>query len=201
MSAFPDTPVTLLAKLAAERTGQSASDWARFFEMYQPVIAAFAKHVGAKRDAEDVAQDVFVKLVAVFQNGRYDPTRGSFRAYLATMIRHAVVNLWQREQVRAADCHVSIDNDENPVELAVPSETAAILDAKWRLARHEAALEHVLTKTALSEKSKAIYRAYVVDGRPIGEVAAAFGVPNNAVSQTKTRVERMVAEHEALLGE
>ena len=30
---------------------------------------------------------------------------------------------------------------------------------------------------------------------------AAFGLPNNAVSQTKTRVERMIAEHEALLGE
>jgi len=201
MSAFPDTPVTLLAHLAAERTGESAADWVRFFETYQPVIAAFARHVGAKRDAEDVAQDVFVKLVEVFRRGGYDPKRGSFRAYLATMIRHEVVNLWQREQVRAADCHVSIDNDENPVDLAVPSETAAILDAKWRLARHEAALNHVLTKTALSAKSRAIYRAYVLEGRPIGEVAAAFGVPNNAVSQTKTRVERMVAQHEALMGE
>ena len=33
------------------------------------------------------------------------------------------------------------------------------------------------------------------------DVAAVFGVPNNTVSQTKTRVERMIAEHEALLGE
>ena len=62
-------------------------------------------------------------------------------------------------------------------------------------------VEHVLAKTALAERSKAIYRAYVLEGRPIGEVAAAFGVPNNTVFQTKTRVERMIAEHEALLGE
>ena len=71
----------------------------------------------------------------------------------------------------------------------------------WRLARRQAAVEHVLTKTALSEKSKAIYRAYVLEERPIEEVAAAFGVPNNTVSQTKTRVARMIAAHEALLGE
>ena len=201
MNAFPDTPVTLLAHLAAERTGESAADWTRFFEMYQPVIAAFARHVGAKRDAEDVAQDVFVKLVGVFRRGSYDPKRGSFRAYLAAMIRNEVVNLWQRAEVRAAGRHVSIDNDDSPVELSVPSETAAVLDAKWRPARHEAALNHVLTKTALSEKSRQIYRAYVLEGRPIGEVAAAFGVPNNAVSQVKTRVERMAARHAALLGE
>ena len=46
-----------------------------------------------------------------------------------------------------------------------------------------------------------IYRAYVMEERPIDEVAAEFGVPNNTVSQTKTRVARMIAAHEALLGE
>ena len=201
MSAFPDTPVSLLARMAAARTGASEASWTRFFELYQPVIVKFAAFSGAGREAEDVAQDVFVKLVEVFRSSAYDPAHGTFRAYLATMIRNEVVNRWHKAAVRAADHHVSIDNDEHPVELAAPSETAAILDARWRLARRQAAVEHVLTKTALSEKSKAIYRAYVLEERPIEEVAAAFGVPNNTVSQTKTRVARMIAAHEALLGE
>jgi len=201
MSAFPDTPVTLLARLAATCTGESAAGWERFFAQYQPVIQKFAAYAGAGREAEDVTQDIFVKLVDVFRNGRYDPKRGSFRAYLATMIRREVINRWHKAAARAAARHVSIDNDDRPVDLAVPSETATVLDMKWRLARHAAAVEHVLTKTALSERSKAIYRAYVLEERPIDEVAAAFGVPNNTVSQTKTRVERMIAEHEALLGE
>ena len=201
MSAFPDTPVSLLARLAAERTGQSQADWTRFFELYQPVIEKFASFAGARREAEDVAQDVFLKLVEVFRESTYDPRRGSFRAYLATMIRREVVNRWHKANVRAADRHVSIDSDEHPVDLVSANDPALVLDAKWRLARHAAAVEHVLTKTALAERSKAIYRAYVLEERPIGEVAAAFGVPNNSVSQTKTRVERMIAEHEALLGE
>lgn len=201
MSVFPDTPVSLLARIAAARTGASEASWMRFFELYQPVIMKFAAFSGAGREAEDVAQDVFVKLVEVFRRSAYDPSHGTFRAYLATMIRHEVVNRWHKAAVRAADRHVSIDNDDHPVELAAPSETAAILDARWRLARRQAAIEHVLTKTALSEKSKAIYRAYVLDERPIEEVAAAFGVPNNTVSQTKTRVARMIAAHESLLGE
>jgi DNA-directed RNA polymerase specialized sigma subunit len=101
--------------------------------------------------------------------------------------------------VRAADRRISIDNDNSPLEIGVPSETEAVLDAKWRMARRAAAVEHILTKTALAQKSKDVYRSYVIDERPIDEVAKAFGIPNNSVSQIKTRVERMIADYESLL--
>ena len=199
MSAFPDTPVTMLARMAAQVTGESEAGWVRFFELYQPVIKKFAEYAGAKRDSEDVAQDVFVKLVEVFRRGGYQPEKGSFRSYLATMIRREVINRWQKALVRGAGRHISIDDDDSPFEVAVPSETAAILDAKWRLAEHAAAVEHILTKTALAQKSKDVYREYVLKERPIGEVAKEFGIPNNSVSQIKTRVERMIADYEAMI--
>ena len=90
-----------------------------------------------------------------------------------------------------------MDNEDAGVVPAVDSETAAIIDAKWRLARHEAAVEHALTKTALAQRSKDVYRAYVLEERPIDEVARQFGIPNNSVSQIKTRVEKMIAAIEA----
>ena len=166
MSAFPDTPVTMLARMAAQVTGESEAGWVRFFELYQPVIKKFAEYAGAKQDSEDVAQDVFVKLVEVFRRGGYQPEKGSFRSYLATMIRREVINRWQKALVRGAGRHISIDDDDSPFEVAVPSETAAILDAKWRLAEHAAAVEHILTKTALAQKSKDVYREYVLKERP-----------------------------------
>jgi DNA-directed RNA polymerase specialized sigma subunit len=110
-----------------------------------------------------------------------------------------VINRWQKAKVRATDRRISIDNDNSPFEIGVPSETEALLDAKWRLAQHAAAVEHILTKTALAQKSKDIYREYVIKERPIGEVAKEFGVPNNSVSQIKTRVERMIADYEAMI--
>jgi RNA polymerase sigma-70 factor (ECF subfamily) len=199
MSVFPDTPVTMLARMAARVTGESEAGWVRFFELYEPVIKKFAEFAGAKRDSEDVVQDVFVKLVEVFRRGGYNPEKGKFRSYLSIMIRREVINRWQKAKVRGEGCHVSIDNDDSPLEVAVPSETAAILDAKWRLAQHAAAVEHILTKTAIAQKSKDIYREYVIKERPIGEVAKEFGVPNNSVSQIKTRVERMIADYEAMI--
>ena len=72
------------------------------------------------------------------------------------------------------------------------------LDLAWARARHEAAVEHVLTKTALSAQSKAVYRAHVLEGRPAGEVAAEFGITKGNVAKIKFRVEGMAA---ALEGE
>ena len=201
MSVLPDTPATLMARMAASLTGESESSWVRFFSLYQPVIRRFAEYAGAKGDSEDVAQDVLVKLVSILREGRYHPEKGRFRSYLAAITRREVINRWHKAQARAADRIVSLDDADSPVEAVVPSETEAVLDAKWRLARHDAALEHVLTKTALAAKTKEIYRAYAVEGRPIDEVASAFGVPRNAVSQAKTRVERMAADYEEMLSD
>ena len=201
MSALPDTPVTMLARLAARVTGESESAWVRFFDLYQPVIRRFAEYAGAKgADSEDIAQDVLVKLVQVFRSGRYNPYKGRFRSFLAAITRREVINRWHKSMVRAEDRLVSLDSDSvHEPEVAVSPAAYAALDVKWRLARHDAALEHVLTKTALSAKSKAIYRAYVLESRPIGEVSGMFGISRNAVSQVKTRVERMVADFEKML--
>ena len=195
MSKIPDTPVTLIARMAAQITGEDEAVWVKFFDLYQPVIRHFAEYAGAKSDTDDVVQDVLVKLVDVFRSGAYRPERGHFRSFLATITRREVINRWQKAQARAAGMHVPIDD----VELAVPPEAAAMLDAKWRLAQRAAAIEHVLTRTALAQKSKAVYRAYVLEERPIGEVAKAFGVSRNVVSQVKTRVDAMIADFEAML--
>ena len=118
---------------------------------------------------------------------------GKFRRYLATLIRHELVSRWRRRQARGGDRVVSLDDPATGMEPGVDSETAALIDAKWLIARRKAAVEWALTKTALSAQSKAVYRAYVIEERPIGEVAATFGISRNSVSQIKTRVEKMIA--------
>ena len=200
MSDFPDTPVALLARIASERTGESEADWMRFFNLYQPVIVGFARSVGAGDESEDVAQEIFVRLVDVLRAGKYRPERGRFRSYLSVMVRREVINRWYKDRVRAKDRMISLDDKNQHLSLVQPSLTETVLDVKWRLACAEAARKHVLTKTALSEQSKAIYRAYVLEERPIDEVAAEFGLSRNAVLQVKSRIERMVAKYESMYG-
>ena len=95
--------------------------------------------------------------------------------------------------------HLIVISDD--VDLPVESDTPLVMDVQWRMALHESAVEHVLTKTALAEQSKAVYRAYAIEERPIDEVAAEFGLSKNYVSQIKTRVDRMVSAVEASYGE
>lgn len=195
---FPDTPATLLARIAAEVTGRTTDEaaWGRLFGLYAPAIRKFAEYQGA---TDDEAQDIFARLVQALRAGGYSAEAGRFRCYLATMIRNELVSRWRKAQVRVTCVPIDrVPEEELPV---LPSETVALLDAKWRLARHEAAVEHALTKTALSQQTREIYRAYVLEELPIGEVAARFDVPRNTVAQVKTRVNRMIASIEEEYGE
>ena len=200
MAVFPNTPVSLLVSLAEEKTGVCDQDgWTRLFELYAPAIRAFAEERGRASDAEDVVQEVFLRLAEVLRSGRVKVGGGAgkFRHYLATLVRNELVSRWRRLKARAEGESVSMDDPAAGVEPSVDSATAAVIDAKWRMARHTAAIEWTLSRTALSAQSKAVYRAYVMEDRPIAEVAAEFGISRNSVSQIKTRVERMVAAIEA----
>ena len=144
-----------------------------------------------------------MRLAEVLREGRVKVggDAGKFRRYLATLVRNELVSRWRRRVSRGEGLRVSLDDPGAGIEATVDSDAATIVDVKWRLARRKAAEEWVLTKTALSAQSKAVYRAYVLDERPIGEVAAEFGIPRNSVSQIKTRVERLIAAVETEYGD
>ena len=192
MSAFPETSVTLLSKLAAQITGEDEANWARFVDLYVPAIRDFARHRGDGRDVDDVVQEVLAGLVRVLRSGSFSVRegKGNFRAYLAKMIRSQLYMAYRREKARGLGLNVPLDDVQPSV--SSQSVTAAI-DAEWAAARHRAAVEHVLTKTLVSDLNKRLYRAYVLDDRPIDEVAREFGVTRNQVSQAKVRIGRMVA--------
>lgn len=192
MSAFPETSATLLSKLAAQITGEDEANWARFVDLYVPAIRDFARHRGDGRDVDDVVQEVLAGLVRVLRSGSFSVRegKGNFRAYLAKMIRSQLYMAYRREKARGLGLNVPLDDVQPSV--SSQSVTAAI-DAEWAAARHRTAVEHVLTKTLVSDLNKRLYRAYVLDDRPIDEVAREFGVTRNQVSQAKVRIGRMVA--------
>ena len=189
MSAFPETSMTLLNKIAVQVTGEREAAWVRFFGLYEPAIKRFVAYHDSTHDPDDVVQDIFLKLVNIVQSGGYSSDMGSFRAFLATMIRRHLVSLFRKDRARGAGLHVDIDD----VEPSVPADVAEQIDIKWRMARHQSAIEHVLTKTAISAQSRDIYRVYVEEGRSLDEVAAQFGVTKAVIYKIKSRVEQMAA--------
>ena len=191
---FVRTQMTLLQRIAIEKTCEDEATWARFFELYYPAMVFFAKGIGGYDNAEDVASEVLVKLVDVLRHGKYERQPGkSFRAYVKTLIRNQLNDLYRKEKARGLGLKVEL-TDQIKEEVAGEDQDFALkLDTDWAEACQNAAVQHVLTKTALSEQSKSVYREYVVKGRPIDDVANEFGISKNVVSQIKTRIERMIS--------
>jgi RNA polymerase sigma factor (sigma-70 family) len=197
---IPDTPQTLLRKIAEYANGDDAAEWARFVELYTPVIRQFVslrEDVGAA-DVDDMVQDIFVRLVDVLRKGAYRPEKGRFRAYLGAMVRRLLIDRHRRALARGAGREISADDIEL---LAETPDAAAYVDVRLKMARHAAAVEHVLSRTMLDKRTVAAYRAYALDGEPPAEIAARLGLTLNALRQIKCRVGRMIAAVEAAYGE
>src|SRR5215467_63083 len=84
----PSTSVTLLARLGCACPGQQV--WNEFVDRYGRKIYGWCRHWGLQEaDAQDVTQDVLVRLAEKMRTFAYDPSR-SFRAWLKTLTRHAL---------------------------------------------------------------------------------------------------------------
>ena len=201
MSGFPVTSVTLIAKIKELSPGEDSAAWVRFWDTYSLAIRQFAAMKGGEDNADDIVMVVLGKLVDVLREGKYTPSKGRFHSYLATMIVNEVHMAHRKNLARAGDRKVSLEENVDGSDgdgsriiadtLAAP-ETPDTIDAEWRQAVLKSAVDHVLTKTALSDRDRKVYRAYAIEGRDIGEVAKEFGISRNSVSQIKTRIDKRI---------
>lgn len=195
MSLFPPTSLTLLHKLAVEVTGGNEAAWVRFFDLYTPAIRRFVAWNDHVHDPDDVVQEVYLKLVEIIRAGKYNPDKARFRTFLALLIRRQLITLYRQDQARHVSDRCSIDDLAE--ELSVPSDQREKIDLDWAKAKHEAAVEHVLTKVAMKTQSRDIYRAYVIEERPVEDVAATLGVSPDIIYKVKNRVNKMIEAVEA----
>lgn len=213
MNAFPVTSATLIQKIKTLPPGADEAAWVRFWDSYAGAIRQFAARKGGEENADDIVMSVFGKLVDVLRSGQYVPEKGAFHSYLSTMILNEVHMQHRKDMVRKADMRVSLDcelkgddgsEDDRTVADVVSAESLVpdaltqnvapsdSIDEDWRQAILAEAEEHVLTKTALSERDRSIYREYALQERPIDEVAAKYGISRNYVSQIKTRISKRI---------
>ncbi len=91
------TSVSLLGRLGSSPNDGAA--WTEFVRRYGPRLLLWCRQWQLQEaDAQDVAQNVLLRLSRQFETFRYDPT-GSFRAWLKTVAYRAWCD-WQDEQRR-----------------------------------------------------------------------------------------------------
>lgn len=191
---FPETPQTLLKKIADLANGDDAAVWLEFVELYELPLRRFVRMVDGRlsdADVDDSVQEIFVRLTEVLRSDGIDRKKGRFRDYLAAMTRRLLIDRYRSESSRLAALDRAADLPRNGSALS-DADPGELVDAVWQVAMRKAAIEHVLTKTAVSERSKCVYRAVVHEQRPLKEVAAEFGITYAAAKQIKSRLDRAV---------
>ena len=181
------TRVTLLDRL---RDGTDLVAWEEFFGRYWSLIFAFARHRGcSQHTAEEVVQDVMLKVFEQKDLFRYDPARGRFRSWLGALVANRVADFRRMpsERVRASGGDSQGGLLEN-VATASSCKTSAP-EADWEAA-FEQSLLLVLLDVVRHEMSPRAYLAFelaTLHGMSGDKVAQHTGLTRNGVYRARKR--------------
>jgi RNA polymerase sigma-70 factor (ECF subfamily) len=185
---LPTTRVTLLARLRQDPTNQAA--WNEFVERYGRHIYRWCRYWKLQdADAEDVTQDILVKLAQKLHDFAYDPSR-SFRAWLKTIAHHA----WR-----------DFVDGRRPAQAAGDSqawERLHTLEAREDLVQKlEEAFDHELLEAAKVQVQLRVaphtweaFRLVALEGLPVAEVASKVHMQVAMVYVAKSKVQKMLQE-------
>jgi RNA polymerase sigma factor (sigma-70 family) len=186
---MPTTRVTLLGRLRQDPTDQAA--WDVFVERYGRHIYRWCRQWQLQdADAEDVTQDILVKLARKLRDFAYDPSR-SFRGWLKTLAHHA----W-RDFVDGPRRARAAAGDQQAWELLQTLEAREDLVQKLEEAFDHELLEaaKVRVRLRVAPHTWEAFRLAALEGLPVAEVAAAVQMQVAMVYVAKKKVQKMLQE-------
>lgn len=179
------TRATLLERL---RDGVDALAWDEFFARYWPTIYGFARYRGcSQQTAEEIVQDVMLKVFQQRDVYRYDSKRGRFRDWLGAVVRNKVAEHRRRPSNRQP--LVAAEAGDNIAEGGPGPDTA------WEAA-FESRLLVVILDAVRRETNARTYLAFELvslEGMSGNDAARITGLSRNAVYKACKRItERLI---------
>jgi RNA polymerase sigma-70 factor (ECF subfamily) len=191
---IPSTHISLLCDLRGG--GRRDEAWAVFQARYRGVLLGWCLRRGLSREgAEDLTQDVLLKLFQQLPHYRHDPSRGQFRGWLKAVVHNALADFWRRQRRRPEPGGVggtaflerlgALASPEPAGELSVLIEEHARTTADEILAR---------VRARVKETTWQAFYQTLVERRPAAEVAAELKLSVATVYKASYRIKQMVQE-------
>ncbi len=169
------TDPDLIASIA---NGENHDAWREFEAWYAPIVRSFCISRGMPRqDADDIAQEVFLRLSQSSIATRYDPQRGRFRSYLFQVTRSAVSS-----SSRQHPQWKSIDFSESP-------SCVNEWNKAWKSECIRRALLHVERTSSTSAKQ---ILNLSMRGQNPAEISDALGVSVESVYKSRQRIRERI---------
>jgi RNA polymerase sigma-70 factor (ECF subfamily) len=181
------TSVSLLARLRLGSADQAA--WGEFVERYGRKIFGWCRHWGLQEaDAEDVTQEVLLKLAQKMKTFAYD-TSGSFRAWLKTLTHHA----WQdfvESRRRAGAGQGGTTVLEKLHQAAAREDLIQRLEKEFDRELLDLAMQRV--KSRVQAHTWEVFRLLALEGLSGAEAAAQLKMKVATVFVARSKVQRMI---------
>ena len=189
---FLPTRQSLLTRL---KDWEDQEGWREFFETYWRLIYTVARRAGlSEAEAQDVVQETLVVVAKQMPGFRYDPARGSFKAWLHTVIRGRLSRHWRKAKVHAAVADRSDPaNDPAATDDADPvaaSEFEVLWQAEWEQNLLAAAMRRVQTK--VSPRQFLLFSLAVIKQVPLATIRERYDASLPQVYLAKHRVGRLL---------
>lgn len=181
------TSPSLLARLRHAPADQTA--WRQFVERYGGQIYGWCRNWNLQdADAQDVTQDVLLKLAAKMRTFSYDPGR-SFRGWLRTIAHHA----W-RDFVDSRRPATAVDTAVLRVLESVAARDDLVKELEEELDRElmEEAMDRV--RLRVQRHTWEAFRLLAVEGLSGAEAAARLGIKVATVFVARSKVQKMLQE-------
>jgi RNA polymerase sigma-70 factor (ECF subfamily) len=169
---------------------QDPERWREFDAIYRPILTAFLRKQGLEKpEANDVIQDVYVKLLSKIQT--YDRAKCRFRTWLFTVAQRTLIDHARRR----ASYKRALDGWAAQVLKADPSESTR-MEEQWTKIHREKILAHALkaVRARVSSRAWTCFQQRVLLNRPAAEIAAELKMEPSSVYVSVCRVMKRVRE-------
>ena len=183
------THVSLLVRIQNDPTDQQA--WVEFVQRYGPKIHAWARQWQLQEsDAEDVTQNVLLKLATKLRTFAYDPAL-SFRGWLRALTQNALSDFLSERRRPGQG-----SGDSGMLDILETVEARADLESQLRAAFDRELLEEAMARVQarVAAHRWLAFQLTAVEGLSGAEAAARLDMKVASVYTAKNQVHKMVQE-------
>jgi len=192
---FLPTRQSLLSRL---KNADDSQSWQDFFDSYWKLIYGVAMKSGLTEvEAQEVVQETVIAVSRKMPEFRYDPSVGSFKAWLLNQTRWRIQDQFRKRR-RDAKAAPPPGLDEEPGQFieSIPDPATQHLDRVWEEEWRQHVLDTVLAriKPRVSARQYQIFDLYVNKQWPVQKIQKTLKVTSTQVYLAKHRITAMIRE-------
>jgi RNA polymerase sigma factor (sigma-70 family) len=143
---FHSTLHTRSSLLFRLRDWQDERSWEEFYRLYRRLVYGYSRRAGlSHEEAEEVTNDVFVRVAKTIQEFESNPEKGSFRGWLLNLTRWRVNDKFRGRARNPKAPHGGNSDDRTSTVERIPDPQRAgeLWDQEWKDKLLEAAMDRL----------------------------------------------------------